>query len=85
MKLIEKDAKKTIDFTDCVDVNIGEMFVIDRVIDRNVFMKIKDTSNNISYVDLRNGNAYVAYEIMQLFREYKYAEKIDGEMNWWKV
>ena len=45
----------------------------------------KDNSNNISYVDLRNGNAYVAYEIMQLFRGYKYAEKIDGEMSWWKV
>ena len=81
MKLIEKDAKENIDFTDCADVRIGEMFVIDR----NVFMKIKDNSNNISYVDLRNGNAYVAYEIMQLFRGYKYAEKIDGEMNWWKV
>ena len=81
MKLIEKDAKETIDFTDCADIHIGEMFVIDR----NVFMKIKDNSNNISYVDLRNGNAYVAYEIMQLFRGYKYAEKIDGEMNWWKV
>ena len=48
-------------------------------------MKIKDNSNNISYVDLRNGNAYVAYEIMQFFRGYKYAEKIDGEMSWWKV
>lgn len=81
MKLIEKDAKETIDFTDCADINIGEMFIIDG----NVFMKIKDNSNNISYVDLRNGNAYVAYEIMQLFRGYKYAEKIDGEMNWWKV
>ena len=81
MKLIEKDAKETIDFTDCADINIGEMFVIDR----NVFMKIQDNSNNISYVDLRNGNAYVGYEIMQLFRGYKYAEKIDGEMSWWKV
>ena len=49
------------------------------------FMKIKDNSNKISYVNLRNGNAYVAYEIMQFFRGYKYAEKIDGEMSWWKV
>ena len=81
MKLIEKDAKATIDFTDCRDVHIGEMFVIDR----NVFMKIKDNSNNISYVDLRNGNAYAAYEIMQLFKGFKYAEKIDGEMSWWKA
>lgn len=81
MKLIEKDAKATIDFTDCRDVHIGEMFAIDR----NVFMKIKDNGNNISYVDLRNGNAYAAYEIMQLFRGYKYAEKIDGEMSWWKA
>ena len=38
MKLIEEKAKETIDFTDCADINIGEMFVIDR----NVFMKIKD-------------------------------------------
>lgn len=81
MKLIEKDAKEIIDFTDPEDIKIGEMFIIDR----NVFMKIKDNSNNISYVDLRNGNAYVAYEIMQFFRGYKYAEKINGEMSWWKV
>ena len=38
MKLIEKDARENIDFTDCEDIHIGEMFVIDR----NVFMKIKD-------------------------------------------
>lgn len=81
MKLIEKDAKETIDFTDCADVHIGEMFVIDGT----VFMKIKDKSNNISYVDLRNGNVYCGYEIMQLFRGYEYAQKVDGEMNWWKV
>ena len=81
MTLIEEDIKTIINFTDPEDIKIGEMFVIDR----NVFMKIKDNSNNISYVDLRNGNAYVAYEIMQFFRGYKYAEKIDGEMSWWKV
>ena len=81
MKLIEKNAKETIDFTDCEDIHIGEMFVIDGT----VFMKIKDKSNNISYVDLRNGNAYVGYEIMQLFRGYEYAEKINGKMSWWKV
>ena len=81
MKLIEKDAKENIDFTDCEDIRIGEMFVIDR----NVFMKIQDNSNNISYVDLRSGEEYCGYEIMQLFEGYEYAEKIDGEMSWWKV
>ena len=43
MTLIEKDAKETIDFTDCADINIGEMFIINET----VFMKVKDRNNNI--------------------------------------
>ena len=81
MKLIEKDAKETIDFTDCEDIKIGEMFIIDNT----VFMKVRNKNNIISYVDLSSGEEYYEYEVVQNFREWKKAQKVDGEFNWWKV
>ena len=81
MKLIEKDAKETIDFTDCADVNIGEMFVIDNT----VFMKVRNKNNIISYVDLSSGEEYFEYEVMQNFKGWKKAQKAEGELKWRKV
>ena len=82
MTLIEKDAKETIDFTDCADINIGEMFIINET----VFMKVKDRNNNIEYyIDLSSGEEYRDYDVKKNFKGDKYAEKIDGEMSWWKV
>ena len=48
MTLIEEDIKTVINFTDPEDIKIGEMFVIDNT----VFMKVRNKSNIISYVDL---------------------------------
>ena len=81
MKLIEKDAKETIDFTDCADVNIGEMFVIDNT----VFMKVRNKNNIISYIDLSSGEEYYEYGIMQNFKGWKKAQKVNGELKWWRV
>ena len=81
MKLIEKDAKETIDFTDCADVNIGEMFVIDNT----VFMKVRNKNNIISYVDLSSGEEYFEYEVMQNVKGWKKAQKAEGEMKWRRV
>ena len=81
MKLIEKDAKANIDFTDCEDIRIGEMFVIDNT----VFMKVRNKNNIISYVDLSSGEEYYEYEVMQNFKGWKEAQKAEGEMKWRKV
>ena len=81
MKLIEKDAKETIDFTDCEDIKIGEMFIIDNT----VFMKVRNKSNIISYIDLSSGEEYYEYEVMQNFKGWKEAQKAEGEMKWRKV
>ena len=81
MKLIEKDAKETIDFTDCEDIKIGEMFIIDNT----VFMKVRNKNNIISYVDLSSGEEYYEYEVMQNFKGWKEAQKAEGEMKWRKV
>ena len=82
MKFIENKSKISVNFTNNDEVQIGEMFIIDGT----VFMKTRNGSNNIiSYVDLSSGEEYYEFDVMQLFRGYKYAEKIDGEMNWWRV
>ena len=81
MKLIEKDAKENIDFTDCEDIKIGETFIIDGT----VFMKVRNKNNIISYVDLSSGEEYCEYEVMQNFKGWKEAQKVNGEMKWRKV
>ena len=80
MKLIEEKAN-IIDFTDLEHVNIGEMFIIDNT----VFMKVRNKNNIISYVDLSSGEEYYEYEVMQNFKGWKEAQKVNGEMKWRKV
>lgn len=81
MKLIENKSKISINFTDCEEVQIGEMFIIDGT----VFMKTRNGSNIISYVDLSSGEEYYEFDIMQSFKGWKQAQKVDGEMKWWRV
>ena len=81
MKLIEEKAN-IIDFTDLGHVNIGEMFIINET----VFMKVKDRNNNIEYyIDLSSGEEYYEYGIMQNFKGWKKAQKVNGELKWWRV
>ena len=81
MTLIEEDIKTTVNFTDAEDIKIGEMFIIDNT----VFMKVRNKSNIISYVDLSSGEEYYEYEVMQNFKEWKEAQKAEGEMKWRRV
>ena len=81
MTLIEEDIKTVINFTDPEDIKIGEMFIIDNT----VFMKVRNKSNIISYVDLSSGEEYFEYEVMQNFKGWKEAQKVNGELKWWKV
>ena len=81
MTLIEEDIKRIINFTNPEDIRIGEMFIIDSI----VFMKVRNKSNIISYVDLSSGEEYYEYEVMQNFKGWKEAQKAEGELKWWKV
>lgn len=81
MKLIEENPETYIDFTDCGEVKVGEMFIIEYM----VFMKIRDRNNNVNYVDMNTGEEYQDYEIRQLFRGWKKAKKVEGELKWWRV
>ena len=81
MTLIEEDIKTFVNFTDPEDIKIGEMFIIDNT----VFMKVRNKTNTISYVDLRSGEEYFEYEVMQNFKGWKEAQKVNGELKWWKV
>ena len=63
------------------DIRIGEMFIIDSI----VFMKVRNKSNIISYVDLSSGEEYYEYEVMQNFKGWKEAQKAEGELKWRKV
>ena len=81
MTLIEEDIKTVINFTDPEDIKIGEMFIIDNT----VFMKVRNKSNIISYVDLSSGEEYFEYEVMQNFKGWKEAQKAEGEMKWCRV
>ena len=81
MTLIEEDIKTVINFTNPEDIRIGEMFIIDGT----VFMKVRNKSNIISYVDLNSGEEYYEYEIMQNFKGWKNAQKVEGEMKWRRV
>ena len=81
MTLIEEDIKRIINFTNPEDIRIGEMFIIDSI----VFMKVRNKSNIISYVDLSSGEEYYEYEVMQNFKGWKEAQKAEGEMKWRKV
>ena len=81
MTLIEEDIKTVINFTNPEDIKIGEMFIIDNT----VFMKVRNKSNIISYIDLSSGEEYCEYEVMQNFRGWKKAQKAEGEMKWRKV
>ena len=81
MTLIEEDIKTIINFTDPEDIKIGEMFIINNT----VFMKVRNKSNIISYVDLSSGEEYFEYEVMQNFKGWKEAQKVVGEMKWRKV
>ena len=81
MTLIEEDIKRIINFTNPEDIRIGEMFIIDSI----VFMKVRNKSNIISYVDLSSGEEYYEYEVMQNFKGWKEAQKAEGELKWRKV
>ena len=81
MTLIKEDIKRIINFTNPEDIKIGEMFIIDSI----VFMKVRNKSNIISYVDLSSGEEYYEYEVMQNFKGWKEAQKAEGEMKWRKV
>ena len=81
MTLIEEDIKRIINFTNPEDIRIGEMFIIDSI----VFMKVRNKSNIISYVDLSSGEEYYEYEVMQNFKGWKEAQKAEGEMKWRRV
>ena len=81
MTLIEEDIKRIINFTNPEDIRIGEMFIIDSI----VFMKVRNKSNIISYVDLSSGEEYYEYEVMQNFKGWSEAQKAEGEMKWRKV
>ena len=81
MTLIEEDIKTVINFTDPEDIKIGEMFIIDNT----VFMKVRNKSNIISYVDLSSGEEYYEYEVMQNFKGWEEAQKVNGEMKWRRV
>ena len=81
MTLIEEDIKRIINFTNPEDIKIGEMFIIDNT----VFMKVRNKSNIISYIDLSSGEEYFEYEVMQNFKGWSEAQKVNGEMKWRKV
>ena len=81
MTLIEEDIKTVINFTDPEDIKIGEMFIIDNT----VFMKVRIDNLSISYVDLSSGEEYYEYGIMQNFKGWKKAQKVNGELKWWRV
>ena len=81
MTLIEENIKTVINFTNPEDIKIGEMFIIDNT----VFMKVRNKSNIISYVDLSSGEEYFEYEVMQNFKGWKEAQKAEGELKWWRV
>ena len=81
MTLIEEDIKRIINFTNPEDIRIGEMFIIDSI----VFMKVRNKSNIISYVDLSSGEEYYEYEVMQNFKGWSEAQKAEGELKWRKV
>ena len=80
MTLIEEDIKTVINFTDPEDIKIGEMFIIDSI----VFMKVRNKSNIISYVDLSSGEEYYEYEVIN-FKGWAEAQKVNGEMKWRRV
>lgn len=81
MTLIEEDIKTIINFTDPEDIKIGELFIIDNT----VFMKVRNETDIISYVDLSSGEEYYEYGIMQNFKGWKKAQKVNGELKWWKM
>ena len=81
MTLIEEDIKTFVNFTDSKDIKIGEMFIIDNT----VFMKVRIDNLSISYVDLSSGEEYYEYGIMQNFKGWKKAQKVNGELKWWSV
>ena len=81
MTLIEENIKTVINFTNPEDIKIGEMFIIDNT----VFMKVRNKTNTISYVDLSSGEEYYEYEVMQNFKGWKEAQKAEGEMKWRRV
>lgn len=81
MTLIEEDIKTFVNFTDPEDIKIGEMFIIDGT----VFMKVRNKSNIISYIDLSSGEEYFEYEVMQNFKGWAEAHKVNGEMKWCRV
>lgn len=55
------------------------------IIDNTVFMKVRNKTNTISYVDLSSGEEYYEYGIMQSFKGWKEAQKVNGELKWRKV
>lgn len=55
------------------------------IIDNTVFMKVRNETDIISYVDLRSGEEYYEYGIMQGFKGWKKAQKVEGELKWRKV
>lgn len=73
MTLIEEDIKTFVNFTDSKDIKIGEMFIIDNT----VFMKVRIDNLSISYVDLSSGEEYYEYGIMQNFKGWKKAQKVN--------
>ena len=73
--------KTIINFTDPKDIKIGEMFIIDNT----VFMKVRNKTNTISYVDLSSGEEYFEYEVMQNFKGWREAQKAEGELKWRRV
>ena len=82
MKFIENKSKISVNFTNNDEVQIGEMFIIDGT----VFMKTRNGNNNIiSYIDLSSGEEYYEFDVMQNFRGWAEAQKVDGELKWWKV
>ena len=81
MTLIEEDIKTFVNFTDPEDIKIGEMFIIDNTI----FMKVRNKNNIISYIDLSSGEEYYEYEVMQNFKGWKEAQKVNGEMKWYRM
>ena len=48
-------------------------------------MKVRNETDIISYVDLSSGEEYYEYEVMQNFKGWEEAQKVNGEMKWRKV
>ena len=47
------------------------------IIDNTVFMKVRNETDIISYVDLSSGEEYYEHGIMQNFKGWKKAQKVN--------